>query len=326
MQLSATPPIPGFKALAPARALQLANAPAPVPPPDAIDRYIGSHPVTPQQPKTPTAPEAPKAPTSPSAAAPVANAFDLSTDPIVQKIRALNTANYGEAVAGADAARKQTLIGSGFSDLARSAQFGSLENPTTGDEATALAAAQNPFSTAATLAHGHQVAEQGIDQGDNLANLFYSSTRANHLGDEAHNYLGQTSAAEDAVRTALSDVISKLVGVRHTGQLDEANTLETARQNAIADAIASGSKFVGYDANGNPIFDNGTAAPPAGDGTPTPGPDGVLSPAAAWQLANAPVAAPNVGSLLTGLVNPPPSPIAAALKNSAKGNYRAKIA
>src|SRR5581483_10149060 len=102
--------------------------------------------------------------TDPAAQHPAGGAFDLSTDPIVQKIRALNASNYGDAVAGADAQRKTALINSGFSDLARAAQFGSLENPTTGDEATALAAAGNPFSTAAQLAHSHEAAGHTIDQ------------------------------------------------------------------------------------------------------------------------------------------------------------------
>lgn len=189
--------------------------------------------------------------------APAASPFDLSTDPIVQRIRALNTRNYGDAISQADSVRKQALINAGFSDIARSAQFGSLEQPTTGDEATALAAAANPYSVAANLKLAHDQAQNQIDQNANHENLFFSSARANRLGDEAHQYLGNVSGAEGALRNQLTDIISGLLSARSQGAQSEADALSTARTNAITRALAMGQSFLGYDDNGNPIFGNG---------------------------------------------------------------------
>jgi hypothetical protein len=214
---------------------------------------------------TPTPAGAAKAPT-PSAAAggsPPASAYDLSTDPIVQKIQALNAANYSQAVGTADAARKQALVDAGFPDLAGAAQFGSLEAPVTGDQATQLAAAGNTYSTAAQLALAHQQANQGIDQAENAANLYYSSDRANQLGNEAHGYLGKVASAEDQARQQLSAILQTLLGVRTSGNTDLSNAYETARQDAITNSIASGATFVGYDANGNPIFQPAGGGPEA---------------------------------------------------------------
>lgn len=205
---------------------------------------------------SPTPAGAAKAPT-PSAAGgggAAGSPYDLSTDPIVQKIQALNAATYSTAIGTADAARKQALVDAGFPELAGAAQFGSLEAPTTGDQATALAAGQNTYSTAARLALAHQQANTGIDQTENASNLFYSSDRANKLGDEAHGYLGNVAGAEDQTRQQLSAILQTLLGVRTGGNTDLANGYETARQDAITNAIASGQTFAGYDANGNPIF------------------------------------------------------------------------
>lgn len=271
--LSSQPRIPGFKTLAPNAGYAKLNPPAP--PPDALNRYLhnGQHATAkPAKPIAQNQPGNANANTPTGSATP--NAFDLSTDPIVQKIRALNTANYGDAVAGADAQRKQLLVNSGFADLARAAQFGSLESPTTGDEATALAAQQNPFSTAAQLAHSHAAADRGIDQGANDANLYYSSARANNLGDEARNYLQNESTAESQVRSQLDAIIQSLVQARSDERTNEENAIETARQNAINNAIASGQSFLGYDSNGNPIFGGGSGSqgqtgPAAGGDTGT---------------------------------------------------------
>jgi hypothetical protein len=227
----------------------------------------------------------------PAAPGDTQSVFDLSTDPIVQKIRALNTQQYGAAVAQTDAARKQTLINAGFGDLARAAQFGGLDNAVTGDQATALAAEANPYSIAKQLSLAHDTAQHGIDQNTNLQNLFYSSARGNQLGDEAHAYLGNVSSAEGQVRQQLTDLVSGLLSERNREQSAEADALSTASANAIQAALASGQIFAGYDANGNPVFKNpaaATAGAAAGGDAAAPGsvfappafgPDGGYAPA-----------------------------------------------
>lgn len=276
-----TPPYAGYTQLNPQHAAALSPAdayaklnPAP-PPPDAIGRTIanGQNTLTQTAAKPPTAPKD----ATPPAGAPTQGAFDLSTDPIVQKIRALNANNYGSAVATADAARKQALIAAGFADLANSAQFGSLENPATGDKATALAAEQNPFSAAANLAHTHAGNVGAIDQNDNAQNLYFSSARGNDLGAEGRSYLGNQATAQDNVRQALTQILQGLVTERQNEAQSEADAIETARQNAISNAIASGQTFVGYDANGNPIFGGGAGGAGGGGAAATTGTTGTAT-------------------------------------------------
>lgn len=212
-------------------------------------------------------------------AAPGQSIYDLSTDPIVQKIQALNTANYGQAVAGAQANAKQDLIDSGFSltdalaahpDIA-AAISGSPIGSVLTDTATNLAAAGNPFSTAAGLAKTHTQNNQGINQNENDNNLFYSSDRANQLGQESQNYLGSVSGAQGSLAAALSGLLGGLTTEQQTESQNLANTIETARENAIQNAISSGQVMLGYDANGNPIFGNAPGAGPSSTQATIPG-------------------------------------------------------
>lgn len=187
--------------------------------------------------------------------------FDLSTDPIVQKIKAMNDRTWGEAVSSTDAARKQLLIDSGFGDLARATNFGSLEQPQTGDEATALAAEANPYSIAANLMRAHAQAQTGIDQADNNANLFFSSARANHLGDEAHQYLGNVTSAQGQIRQQLTDLVTNLLNERSRENDALAGGYSDARTAAVNNAATRGEYVVDYDANGNPIFSGSNGNP-----------------------------------------------------------------
>lgn len=196
--------------------------------------------------------------------------YDLSTDPIVQKIQQLNAANYGQAVAGAQSNATQDIINSGFnlsgaltgnpsvSAALAASPIGSVLN----DPTTAAAAAANPYSTAAGLRGTHNANDNTITQNDNDANLYYSSTHGNNLGAEAQNYLGGVSGAQNSLASALSSLLSGLTSEKQTEDQNLANTIETERENTIQNAIASGQVMLGYDSNGNPIFGNAAAATP----------------------------------------------------------------
>lgn len=300
---------------------------APIPSPGAASATSNAN-----GPKTDTAAPA-------GSAGPASSAYDLSTDPIVQKIRALNTANYGTAVAGAQASAKQDLIDSGFSfgdainsnpDLASTIGQSPIGSVLT-DDATNLAAKNNPFSTAAGLANTHTGNNNTINENENAANLFYSSDRANQLGQESQNYLGSVAGAQGSLAQQLSALLTGLTTEKGTEQQKEADAIETARQNAITNAIAGGQVMLGYDANGNPIFGSapGAKTPTAagaastGPGFPAVSPTPSLSPSS--PLARAPIAGPPGSQLLYyGGVTPPaptvkkagPAPNAAQVKKN----------
>jgi hypothetical protein len=219
-------------------------------------------------------------PAAPSAAKPSTptdnsgSIYNLDTDPIVQRIKALNTNNYAGAVANAQASAKQDLIGAGFNladIIAAHPELGQgILGSVLADQATAEAAQQNPFSTAATLANTHNQNVHAIDQNDNAANLYYSSTRANQLGDEAHQYLGGVASAQSTVAQALAALLGGVTNEQQTENENLANAYDTARENAVTNSINSGEVLVGYDQNGNPIFTTQGSAGSSGatDGAP----------------------------------------------------------
>lgn len=285
-------------------------------------------PASPGAAATPKAPAASPAaaPSAPGASAPApaadggaggGGAYDLSTDPIVQKIRALNTTNYGQAVAGAQASAKQDLIDSGWSfgdainqnpDLAASIGSSPIGSVLT-DEATNLAAQKNPYSTRAGLALAHSGNVNAVDQNENAQNLYYSSDRANKLGDEAHSYLGSVAGAQGSLAQQLAALLTGLTTEKGTEQRGEADALEQARQNAITNAISGGQVMLGYDANGNPIFGSAPGAAGTTGGAAGGGP----APVAPLAPPGAPPRAAQVAKNTTRYKEPTPSPVTRAL-------------
>jgi hypothetical protein len=211
--------------------------PSYVAPQNPVSTPPASAPTQPTQPKTPTTPAAPAG----GGSDPFAGAYNLDSDPIVQKIKALNAANYAQAVAATQSNAKQDLITSGF-------DFSQLlkNNPSLaqgvlgsvfGDQATQLAARNNPYSTAANLALSHNQNVDKIDQLNNAANTFYSSARANNQSAEAHNYLGQVDQAQTTLGQALSTLLQNLAQTKE----QEDMALMNAYMQAEANAIASGN-------------------------------------------------------------------------------------
>lgn len=240
---------------------------------------------------------------------------DLSADPILTQIKALGLKSAQDAESGLLSTAKNRLINYGATDVPQSLRdlfaagvptndsiLGDLgANPILGalnDPGTAAAAAANPFSTVKQLSGAHDANVHNLDQASNLANLFYSSTHANQLGDENQAYLGSQNQA-------LQNLGGLLAGDNQgvLGSIDQAHQNYLGElPNAYARALAAGSG----DPTVQPPGPTDPNAPPNGDGTapPTPPPGygrrtGRLSPTLAYLLANAP--APAGGDYLAKL-------------------------
>lgn len=139
---------------------------------------------------------------TPAGAAPtVQQAYDASTDPILQQIRALSGKGRAAAESGAASARKQLAISYGDDQLAR--QYG--------DESTATAAKNNPFSVAAELARSFQRNNEGIVENMNKRNLFYSGARGKAHSRETEDYQRGTFRAESEKQQRLSAIQAELM-------------------------------------------------------------------------------------------------------------------
>lgn len=191
--------------------------------------FVPAKPVAPVSPVSkapqPAAPAAPKVVaadvTAPNTVQP-STGIDFSSDPILAQIQVMGQQTVPNAIAEADAARKQLLTAFGDPSLARSTVFGGKgfsvpgvaggaditipDTSHTGDEGTAVAAQQNPYSTLARLLYAHNQNDTSIDETRNSQNLFYSGTRANDLSGEQHQYGQNQSDAYTAVASALAQI------------------------------------------------------------------------------------------------------------------------
>lgn len=195
--------------------------PDPNQPQDAGNPRVATPPVTP--PGTPPAGTPPPG-TTPAPGEP--SDFDLSGDPQLQGIRALNKSSMRSQIASADEQRKRALTQFGSGDLARQTQFGA-NLPTydataqTGDQNTALAAEQNPFSTMAQLYTGHRDRSRALDQNLSAANLFYGSERGNQLGLEGRFATQQQSDAQGQLQDQLSSIAQMIGAADQTARGNE---------------------------------------------------------------------------------------------------------
>lgn len=158
------------------------------------------------KPPTPAPAQQPAAAPStgtPAGAAPtVQQAYDASTDPVLQQIRALTGKGRAAAESGARTARQQLAIQYGDDTLAR--LFG-------GDDNTATAARNNPFSVAAELARAYKRNDEDIVENMNKRNLFYSGARGKAHSREAENYQRRTFMAESEKQQRLAAIQAELM-------------------------------------------------------------------------------------------------------------------
>jgi hypothetical protein len=138
-------------------------------------------------------------------------------DPVLAQIRATQQQNAASAEAAAAAARQQALIQFGYSP-----ELAGLY----GDQNTARAAQQDPFSVLANLAHQHQLRLTNLNESYNKANLFYSGHRGQALGEEGRQYLGEQASAQQQLQSTLSQLQQNLLSARQasTANINQAQT------------------------------------------------------------------------------------------------------
>ena len=208
------------------------------------------------QPNTP----APSTPTSQPQTQPqsqssaVTQTPTLDSDPILAQIRDLANTNDQQARDAATAGKAQLLENYGDAGLANALGLGSN---------VAGVAGQNPNSILAQLLQTHNQNVGGINQADNKANLYYSSTHAHHLADEGRQYQTGRYNADQNVRGQLA-------------QIDQ--TLAQALAANQAQRIQGAQDAYGRYVNSNPTVppDNSTP-PPGGDQPPYGGLGSILT-------------------------------------------------
>jgi hypothetical protein len=159
---------------------------------------------------------------------------DLSTDPILMQIQAAGQRRVQDASSQALAASENALIGYGGlqgTDSLKALYAADQSNPIYAallDANTAKAAAANPDSTLKQLANRDLQNIASIDNQRNLQNLYYSSTRANDLSDEATNL----RRSENQAATTLA----QLLGGQNQNVLLAKQSAEDAYLNGLTGA------------------------------------------------------------------------------------------
>lgn len=179
-------------------------------------------------------PNAPVRPTIASAVAPVAgggSSMDYSSDPMLQRARALAQQNIASAQAAELAQRQAALIDYGFDP-----NFASLY----GDQNAAGAAKGNTMSVLARLARQHEDRARNLDENLNKSNLYYSGYRGTQIAREGQDYLGEQYTAAQQLRALLSGYSGQLAGVRSNENERVYNAEQDAYQRALDFALQYG--------------------------------------------------------------------------------------
>lgn len=127
--------------------------------------------------------------------------FDINTDPTYQEAVALAGKSDADATSGAIAAKNRALLGYGDPNLAKSVL---------GDDTLAQAAANNPTSTLANLAHQRTTNLHDLTEGLNKDNLAFSGYRLTQEDQQAHDYQDALAQAAANVNGTLGSIDSQL--------------------------------------------------------------------------------------------------------------------
>ncbi len=193
--------------------------------------------------------------------APVSTQLDISyeSDPVLARIRALGTQDVANARSEAESLRKKAIIDSGLTDVG--AEVGV-------DQGTLQAAAQNPFSTRATIEREQQVRGRDLDESLNNQNLFYSGYRANQLSDLARSGAQAQAGLTGDVRSLLGGIAGGVTEAEQQAYQAEqaamAQAAEEARLAALQQSYLDAIAGMNQPAAGGAA---GTAAPPVPAGT-----------------------------------------------------------
>lgn len=170
---------------------------------------------------------------------PALSAFSLSTDPILQAIMAQNEQMIANAETSALAQKKQLLLQYGDPELVKEVLK---------DDNYAQAAGQNPFSTLANLRQSYEQGQYATNEGMNKANLFYSSTRGQALGNLARAYQGEQASAAQSLQGQLGGIEQALLGTKQQAASNYQGGLQQAYENALQFALQYGATPSGVKA------------------------------------------------------------------------------
>ena len=203
-------------------------------PPDYLDAPLRGRIQPPTKPPPTARPMATPA-SRPTAAAPTpqqpgGSAYDISTDPILQQIKALTGKRRGEVESGARTARQQLAIEYGDEGLGREY----------GGESFATAARDNPFSVARELSRWYSDTGRDLDEGFNKGNLFYSGARAKGLSEHTLGYQRRTSQAESEKQQRLSAIASELAQTLSGLDMEDVDAQTDAGQRALERSLQYG--------------------------------------------------------------------------------------
>lgn len=160
--------------------------------------------------------------------------YDFSADPALQRIVAVDAAARSNAEAAAMTAEKQLAIQLGDAT-------GIIKDGTTAKEA-----ANNPYSTLASLGKAYKQTEWNTDQSANQNNLFYSGARAKQVAGDADTYQHQQYDARTAAMNALATIQENLAAAENTANANDAAGYQSAYTTA-----ANNAATYGYDPGGN---------------------------------------------------------------------------
>ena len=170
---------------------------------------------------------------------PVSTTLDVNyeSDPVLARIRALNSQSVGDAEANATALRKQAVIDTGLTDVGREIGL---------DDSTLQAAAANPLSVSATLQREAALRGQQLDESLNAQNLFYSGYRGTQLAQLAQSQLEEQANLARDLRSALGGIDQGVLEARNAAALEEQAAIEeaaaraqqAAQDQAMQDALA----------------------------------------------------------------------------------------
>lgn len=183
------------------------------------------------------------------------NPYDVSGDPILQRVLGNNVRSLADAQTLKTEQQKKLLLGFGSSELAKK-MFG-------GEQSFVDSVAGNPFSVLGQIAHQYEGRGGQINQaneGLNQRNLFYSSERTGNVLPEL--FRQRQSSEYDAtqnVQNALDQVSQAYVNTQNQTQSDEISAQQDAASRATQAALQSG---YGPGASGG-------LSPGMGYGTPT---------------------------------------------------------
>lgn len=182
---------------------------------------------------TPAPPAAARPPAAAAAGvAPPAIGYDYNTDPILNQIQALSTRQRGDAQSTALKLKKQTAIDFGDSGYARNV----LQ-----DEATALAAEQNPYSATAQLKQSYDTGSHNLDEQYNSnGHLFYSGARIKGQQDYANQYQGQLAGATGQEHGLLGQIDANQLAAAMAADQQDQQAQQAAYDRALQEALAYG--------------------------------------------------------------------------------------